>query len=104
LRVVKACGTTQRATKVEFSSIVDGESGNLLRFNFAVLSREKQVHVAYTLVDSGASHKFVRPSVVAAIEAMGERLEKRKKGVMELTSAGKVERLPREQVKLSIGL
>jgi hypothetical protein len=38
------------------------------------------------------------------MEATGEKLEKRKKGVMELTSAGKVEYLPREQVKLSIGL
>jgi hypothetical protein len=95
---------THQDTKMEYSSIVDGESGNLLRFNFAVFSRGKQVQVAYTLLDGGASHKFVRPSMVAAIEAEGEKVERRKKGVMELTSAGKIERLPREQVKLTIEL
>jgi hypothetical protein len=85
-------------------SIVDGDSANLLRFNLPVLSREKRVQVAtaYVLMDGGASHKFVTPSMVAAIEAAGERLQRRNMGHMQLTSAGKVENLPRVQVKLTI--
>jgi hypothetical protein len=82
--------------------IVDGNSSNLLRFNLPVLSRDGRVTVAYTLMDGGASHKFVKPSVVAAIEAAGVKLEKRRRGYMELTSAGKVEHLPRVQVKLTL--
>jgi hypothetical protein len=93
------------------SSLVDDTSANLLRFNLPVLSRasenEKDTHsrvaVAYTLMDGGASHKFVRPALVAAIEAAsGTKLEKRQRGTMELTSAGKVEVLPREQVQLTL--
>jgi hypothetical protein len=84
-------------------SIVDENSANLLRFNLPVISREKRVATAYTLMDGGASHKFVTPSLVAAIEAaVGEKMERRSRGHMELTSAGKVEYLPRVQVKLKI--
>jgi hypothetical protein len=85
-------------------SIVDGDSANLLRFNLPVLSREeRRVATAYSLMDGGASHKFVAPSMVEAIEeAAGEKMERRNRGNMELTSAGKVEYLPRVQVKLKI--
>jgi hypothetical protein len=86
-------------------SIVDGDSANLLRFNLPVLSRDdsEKVATAYTLMDGGASHKFVKPSMLEAIEAAaGEKMERRNRGTMELTSAGKVEHLPRVQVKLKI--
>jgi hypothetical protein len=46
-------------------------------------------------------HKFVKPSrLEEAIEAAaaGEKMERRNRGTMELTSAGKVEYLPRVQV------
>jgi hypothetical protein len=83
--------------------LVDGDSANLLRFNLPVLSRDARVATAYTLMDGGASHKFVRPPVVEAIEAAsGAKVERRDRGYMELTSAGKVEYLPRVQVKLSL--
>jgi hypothetical protein len=92
-----------KPVKMELS-IVDGDSPNLLRFNLPVLSRDDRVvSTAYTLMDGGASHKFVKPSLLEAIEAAaGEKMERRHRGTMELTSAGKVEYLPRVQVKLKI--
>jgi hypothetical protein len=83
-------------------SIVDGDSADPLRFNLPVLSRDERVATAYTLMDGGASHKFVTPSMLEAIEASGAKMERRNRGNMELTSAGKVEYLPRVQVKLTI--
>jgi hypothetical protein len=54
-------------------------------------------------MDGGASHKYVTPWMVEAIETPArEKMQRRNRGNMELTSAVKVEYLPRVEVKLKI--
>ena len=87
------------------------QPANLLHFNLHVLSREttgkpKLLSKAkgYTLADTGASHKFVRPAFLEKLTNENIKFTSRRYGTMRLTTAGNIETLPRHQAKLTLAM
>jgi hypothetical protein len=94
----------ERTTEACISEFND-YSGNLLFFNLPIISpshlTKKQ---AYTLWDSGASHKFVNPEFVDTVHDGETTIKSCHRNVMLLTTAGQTKRLPLNEVRLTLDL
>ena len=58
----------------------------------------------YTLVDTGASHKFVRPAFLEKLTNENIKFTSRRYGTMRQTTAGNIETLPCHQAKLTLAM
>ena len=83
-------------------------SGNLLRFNLPIIphrrSSSHHTPTAYTLWDCGGSHKFVHPDLIAKLRAAGLTVKTRSRGSMDLTTAGRRERMPLREARISLDI
>ena len=103
-------GSSSRKATVEVSfSEASETSGNLLRFNLPIIAPSRSpTHrtalTAYTLWDCGGSHKFVHPDLVAKLRAAGGIIKTRNRGSMDLTTAGRRDRMPLREAPLSLDI
>ena len=84
-------------------------SGNLLRFNLPIIPPSRSPlrptpHTAYTLWDCGGSHKFVHPNLITTLRTSGNIIKIRNCGSMDLTTAGRHERMPLREARLSLDI
>ena len=103
-------GSSGRKAAVEVSfSEASETSGNLFRFNLPIIPPSRSpTHptalTAYTLWDCEGSHKFIHPDLVAKLLAAGGIIKTRNRGSMDLTTAGRRERMPLREAQLSLDI
>ena len=100
-----------------------GTVGNLLRLNLPAITVKRSLPlpsshpspspppssipsspIAYTLWDCGGSYKFVHPDFVSRLQASGTAIKTRSQGYMSLTTAGRCERLPLCEARLTLDI
>ena len=59
---------------------------------------------AYTLWDCGGSHKFVHPELISRLRLAGYTIKTRKRGQMNLVTAGRREHLPLHEARLDLDI
>lgn len=102
---------------IEVSLSVSSEiSGNLLRFNLPIHLYQTLIpkpqhpftphtlRPRHTLWDCGGHKKFVHSDLVAKLQAMGVTVQTRSRSSMDLTTAGRRERMPLREARLSLDI
>ena len=87
-------------------------AGNLLRFNLPIITKRRSPvrppaltnPTAYTLWDCGGSHKFVHPELISRLRTAGYAIKTRKRGQMNLVTAGRREHLPLHEARLDLDI
>ena len=89
-------------------------AGNILRFNLPIITKRRSPvrsptpaptnPTAYTLWDCGGSHKFVHPELISRLRTAGYTIKTRKRGQMNLVTAGRREHLPLHEAKLDLNI
>jgi hypothetical protein len=78
-------------------------SSNVPFVNLSFVFPSRLMEEAYTLRDSGASHKFVNPKFIDQVcEGNQMNIQSCHCGNMLLTMAGQIERLPLKEVQLTL--
>ena len=95
--------------EVSLSELTEA-AGNLFRFNLPIITKRRSLvrsptnPTAYTLWDCGGSHMFVHPELISRLRTAGYAIMTRRRGQLDLVTAGRRERLPLHEARLGLDI